>query len=378
MGGHKPSRRRAARTARRSQAGAIALLALLATIAALCGPATPRADAAAGPATVAQHAIVVLQNHTATFAYRINDQTSVAAEVAIVVRALKNGVAGAVVRSYDAGHTRQTNTDLSLRFVADLAPGTYRWYVYATDAAGLAQTSIGSNTLTVRRPPFPSAAAIARAIAYLRARNPFSALAVVDSNGVLHGSNLDRRFTSASVVKAMLLVQYLRTHATITASMRATLTLMITRSNNAAAFRTFSIVHASGLKSLARLTGMKHFTAGGNVLYSLITAADQARFFYFMDKYIPTAHRAFARYLLSHIVPAQSWGIPRTARPVWHVYFKGGWFGGAADPFVLVNQIARLERGGMKWSLAVLTNHNRHSPYAFVTLQGVTARLLGR
>jgi hypothetical protein len=215
-------------------------------------------------------------------------------------------------------------------------------------------------------------------VAYLRGRNPDAALAVVDSAGALHGFSLDRRFTSASVVKAMLLVQYLRTHAALTASARTTLTLMITQSNNLAAFLTYSAVGAHGLYGLARLAGMRHFTAGGNVLYSRITAADQARFFFHMDSYIPAAKRSFARHLLSHVVASQSWGIPQVARPAWTVFSKGGWFGAAADPFTLVNQVARLERPGVTWSLAVLSDHNPHSPYAFVTLQGVTSRLLGR
>jgi len=33
---------------------------------------------------------------------------------------------------------------------------------------------------------------------------------------------------------------------------------------------------------------------------------------------------------------------------------------------------------GVTWSLAVLSDHNPHSPYAFVTLEGVTSRLLGK
>jgi hypothetical protein len=366
---------RAAR--RRGRTAALAALAALgAVLVAFVPPA--HAASAPGPATVALRAIVVVQHQAAAFAYRINDQTSATAEVAIIVRKINSdGRTGAVVKSFDAGHKRPTNVDLSLRFTATWAPGRYRWYVYATDAAGLNQTSLGSNSLKILRPPFPSAAAIARAAAFLRARNLSSALAVVDSNGVLHGFNLDRTFTSASVVKAMLLVAYLRAHTVISSSMQTTLTLMITRSNNASAYRTYGLVGASGLYRLARLAGMKHFTAGGNVLYSRITASDQARYFFHMDSYIPAAHRAFARYLLSHIVPAQSWGIPSIARPAWHVYFKGGWFGAASDPFTLVNQVARLERSSVKWSLAVLTDHNPHSPYAFVTLQGVTSRLLG-
>ena len=31
----------------------------------------------------------------------------------------------------------------------------------------------------------------------------------------------------------------------------------------------------------------------------------------------------------------------------------------------------------MTWSVAVLSDRNPHSPYAFVTLEGVTRRLLG-
>ena len=49
--------------------------------------------------------------------------------------------------------------------------------------------------------------------------------------------------------------------------MRTTLTLMITQSNNAAAYRVYSIVGAKGLRDLAHLSGMKYFTPGRNVLY---------------------------------------------------------------------------------------------------------------
>jgi hypothetical protein len=59
------------------------------------------------------------------------------------------------------------------------------------------------------------------------------------------------------------------------------------------------------------------------------------------------------------------------------VLFKSGWFGAAEDPCTLVNQVARLERGRLVWSVAVLTDDNPHSPYAFATLRGVTRRLLG-
>ena len=48
-----------------------------------------------------------------------------------------------------------------------------------------------------------------------------------------------------------------------------------------------------------------------------------------------------------------------------------------SDPYTLVNQVARLQRGRRRWSVAVLTDGNPHSPHAFVTLRGVARRLLG-
>jgi hypothetical protein len=224
---------------------------------------------------------------------------------------------------------------------------------------------------------FPTAASIHRAIAYLKGRDCEAALAVVDTQGKLYGYRSGVTFTSASVVKAMLLVQYLRTHPHLESGMRTTLTQMITESDNDAAYRTYAAVGARGLLRLARRSGMRRFSPGDDVLYSRITAADQARFFARLDDYLPAAQRRFARSLLTHIVSRQTWGIAEVARPRWRVLFKSGWFGAADDPYTLVNQVARLERGDAVWSVAVLSDGNPHSPYAFATLRGVTRRLLG-
>jgi hypothetical protein len=338
---------------------------------------SPSPSPVVAPVTVALADVTVQTGKWATMRYRVVDATSATATVSIVLRWAN----GRKVTTFHPKGPQPTNVDLAFKGLMSFVPGSYEYVVHATNEAGIGETTAGHRKVTITSPPapsYPTAASIKKAIAYLRSRNAGAALAVVDTHGGLHGVNVNKQFTSASVVKAMLLVQYLRTHQTVSSSMRATLTLMITQSNNAAAFRVFSIVGANGLRSLAHVAGMTRFVPGGNVLYSRIAAADQARFFFRMDTYIPAAQRAFARYLLSHVVPRQSWGISRVARPGWRVYFKGGWFGAATDPFTLVNQIARLERTKVKWSLAVLTDHNPHSPYAFVTLEGVTSRLLGR
>jgi hypothetical protein len=224
---------------------------------------------------------------------------------------------------------------------------------------------------------FPTAASVRRAVAYLKTRDCEAALAVVDTTGRLRGYRSGVTYTSASVVKAMLLVEYLRTHDELKDGMRATLRLMITQSDNAAACRTYATARGSGLRRLARRAGMRDFSPGGDVLYSRITAADQARFFARLDDYVPSEWRAFAHRLLTHIVGSQTWGIAEVARPRWTVLFKSGWFGAAEDPYTLVNQVARLQRGRRIWSVAVLTDDNPHSPYAFATLRGVARRLLG-
>ena len=63
------------------------------------------------------------------------------------------------------------------------------------------------------------------------------------------------------------------------------------------------------------------------------------------------------------------------ARPEFRVYFKGGWL---AEVEGLVNQAARLERRGITFSLAVLTTHDPSMEYGERSIEGVTARLLGR
>jgi hypothetical protein len=309
-----------------------------------------------------------------TLTYRVANQGEALRSVAIVIRR----ASGRVAATLGLGPQPPDRT-LSHSFRVSLKAGHYTWFVRATGANGVTRTSPQGDRLVVRAPLprlFPTSAAIASAVAYLQERNSDSAIAVVDTRGALHGDNLDKQFTSASVIKAMLLVQYLRTHASVPADVENALTLMITQSDNDAAFELFGIVGAKGLEDLAHLAGMKHLSVGENVILSRITAADQARFFFHMDEYVPPAHRALARYLLSHIIASESWGMPRVARPDWNVFFKGGWFGAEEDPFTIVNQVARFERGKLKWSVAVLSDDNPHWPYGIETLEGVTQRLL--
>ena len=121
---------------------------------------------------------------------------------------------------------------------------------------------------------------------------------------------------------------------------------------------------------------MSDYESGGAFWgYTEVSAADLAKFFYRQEKLIPRQFEGYARWLLSTIEPSESWGIPAVARPMFQVFFKGGWL---PEVEGLVNQAARLERPGLVFALAVLTIHDPSMTYGEQTIEGVTARLLGR
>ena len=97
---------------------------------------------------------------------------------------------------------------------------------------------------------------------------------------------------------------------------------MINVSDNDAATQCWSIVGDSGLYAVAHAAGMTHFSVptsapwGGEWGTALLTAADQARFFFEMDSLVPREFVGYARYLLSTIAGYESWGIPAIARPL--------------------------------------------------------------
>jgi hypothetical protein len=222
----------------------------------------------------------------------------------------------------------------------------------------------------------PGAGAIAAARRYLARRSGRTAFAVIDTAGRLHGVRMNSRFGSASVVKAMLLVAYLRRLAArgagLDASARAKLDPMIHVSDNGAASAIFGVVGQGGLRQLARRAGMTHFIASGIWGGTQITAADQARLFYKQERLTPPRFRGYARGLLGGIVREQSWGIPSVARPRWRVFFKGGWNPARGR----VHQVARLVRGTQRIAIAVLQDNTPSMGYGEATIAGVTRRLL--
>jgi hypothetical protein len=221
----------------------------------------------------------------------------------------------------------------------------------------------------------PSDAAIALAVRWLRRRSGLDALAVIDSRGHLHGYHEHLRFASASLVKAMLLVQYLRSHGALPAAARAQLFRMIVLSDNGATDRVFAAVGARGLARLAQASGMQAFRAAADWALSQVTAADQARFFADMDRLIPAGRRGLARALLSRFGRYRGWGIPQVAlRLGWRPFFKDGWIPTARGQSLL--QVVRLERRGVTFTVAVFADGQPTPEYGVTTIRDVAWLLL--
>ena len=226
---------------------------------------------------------------------------------------------------------------------------------------------------------YPHRKSIERARRYLANRAGVKSFAVVTTEGRLYGSNVHRRFVSASVVKAMLLVAYLRKlhheHRGLDSYSRSILDPMIHVSDNNAATKVWSIVGDSRLRRLAKHAGMKDFSIEGIWANAMISAADQARFFFEIKRLVPHGFRHYALHLLSHITPSESWGIPAVARPRgWRVFFKGGWRGTSRGQ--LVHQVARLEQGHDRMAMAVLTDGDPSMGYGIQSIEGTAGRLL--
>jgi beta-lactamase class A len=185
-------------------------------------------------------------------------------------------------------------------------------------------------------------------------------------------------YRSASVVKAMLLVAYLRRadvrRRALRGEERALLAPMVTASDNRAADAIHRRVGVARLSALGHRAGMRHFLPHPVWGGSTITADDQARLFLRIDRLVPRRHRAYAMSLLRGVIPAQRWGIAAAVPDGWRIAFKGGWGRGVTRQ--VDHQAALLTNAGLRVSIAVLTGDNPSDGYGAATQQGIAERLL--
>ena len=148
---------------------------------------------------------------------------------------------------------------------------------------------------------------------------------------------------------------------------------MIKRSANDPATRIANMLGPGPIYELARDARMKDFHYTRPWGASTVTARDQAWFMFRLERYIPDRHEDYARYLLSHVVSYQRWGIGQINKPKWRFFFKGGWGSGTG---AVCHQVAFVERPGVRVALAVMITNSPSHEYATQTLEGVFRRLL--
>lgn len=99
------------------------------------------------PVPKALAAAKVKRGKTATLRYRVNDAAPSAGTATVVIK-IRNA-AGKVKKTLRLG-VQPTGQALKARFRANLKKGTYKWHVYATDAAGNRQSKAARQKLTVK------------------------------------------------------------------------------------------------------------------------------------------------------------------------------------------------------------------------------------
>jgi beta-lactamase class A len=242
--------------------------------------------------------------------------------------------------------------------------------------AALAMLALVAPAAAVARAPEDWKPGVRRARAYALGRTGLISFGIRTERG-FDGLAPDAVFPSASVVKAMLMVAYLRDAKVrarpLTPADRRMLTPMVRWSSNRAATRVRDIVGNDALARLARRAGMRRFVAAPSWGSSLITARDQTRFFLRIDRLVPRRHRRYAMGLLRRIVEHQRWGVAQAIPRGWRLYFKGGWGSGEGG---LEHQVALLRRGKQRVAIAILTLGNPDAAYGHATEEGIARRLL--
>lgn len=201
--------------------------------------------------------------------------------------------------------------------------------------------------------------------------------AFIDPYGRSHQLNGAQTAPMASLFKTLLLATYLSRpsvrHRSLHGWERALLNPMIRRSDSSAATRVRDLLGPGPIIAMAHRAGMQDFSYNPVWGLSRTSSRDQAKFFYHWDRFVPERHQAYARYLLSHIVPSQRWGVGRARPSGWSLFFKGGWAAGTGR---VNHQTAFLEHSRCRVAVSVMTEFSPDHHYGSETIEGVSERLL--
>jgi hypothetical protein len=99
------------------------------------------------PGTAALGNVSVKRGNTARLKYRVSEPAGLSPSAKVVIKIKRgNGTTAKTITIKSA----PTNSKRTYNFTCNLAKGSYKWYVYATDLAGNTQENVARATLTVK------------------------------------------------------------------------------------------------------------------------------------------------------------------------------------------------------------------------------------
>jgi beta-lactamase class A len=221
----------------------------------------------------------------------------------------------------------------------------------------------------------------------LRGRKGHHAVTVYDSvTGVSCATDSTRHFSSASIVKALILGALLRWHQEtgkpLSPGEKSEATLMITQSDNDAATALWDEVGISRLRHFLDLAKMTETQLGQDGYWGLtqVTAHDEMLLLELLAQPNPVLSNSYRSYqlgLMARVIPGQRWGAPAGAPAGVTVHVKNGWLPDGTPLAWHINSIGAFTGKDKNYMIAVLTDDNPTEEYGIGTVQDV-ARLVHR
>jgi beta-lactamase class A len=204
-------------------------------------------------------------------------------------------------------------------------------------------------------------------------------VAVYDTvTGISCYADSGTHFSSASIVKAIILAALLRWHQQTGTPLSSwendEATLMITQSDNDAATDLWDEVGMSRLQHFLDLAKMGQTRLGEDGYWGLtqVTAHDEMLLLELLTRPNPVlaaASRAYQLGLMAQVISSQRWGTPAGAPSDVTVHVKNGWLPDGSGWHV--NSIGAFTGDGRNYLIAVLTDENASEQEGIDTIQAV-------
>ena len=219
----------------------------------------------------------------------------------------------------------------------------------------------------------------------LLGRDDDHAVAVHDTvTGVSCYADSDTHFSSASIVKAIILAALLRLHQQTGTPLSSwendEATLMITQSDNDAATDLWDEVGIRSLQHFLDLAKMDQTRLGEDGYWGLtqVTAHDEMLLLGLLTRpnsVLTAASRAYQLGLMARVISSQRWGTPAGAPGGVTVHVKNGWLPDGSGWHV--NSIGAFTGDDRNYLIAVLTDENESEQEGIDTIEAV-ARVVHR